>query len=120
MGEEGNTGQALTLLFPNHIPWTAHQNLGSILFLINFIFGCTGPSVLCMGFLCSEWGLLIAVASLGTGSRARGFRWLWCTGLVALQHVGSSWIGDQTCVPFIGRQIRNHWTTKEVLECAPS
>ena len=33
MGEEGNTGQALTLIFPNHCPWTAHQKLGSILFL---------------------------------------------------------------------------------------
>jgi len=108
MGEEGNTGQALTLLFPNHIPWTAHQNLGSILFLINFIFGCTGPSLLCMGFLCSEWGLLIAVASLGTGSRARGFRWLWCTGLVALQHVGSSWTRDRTCDSCIGRWILYH------------
>ena len=66
--------------------------------------------------------LLIAAASLMEEYRFQGLRaqYLWYTGLVALQHVGSSWIGDQTCVPFIGRQIRNHWTTKEVLECAPS
>ena len=37
-------------------------------------------------------------------------------GLVALQHVGSSWIRDQTCVPNIGGQILNLWTTREVPE----
>ena len=30
------------------------------------------------------------------------------------QHVGSSWTRDRTCVPCIGRQILNHWTTREV------
>ena len=39
---------------------------------------------------------------------------LWCTGLVALQHVGSSWIKDLTHVPGIGRWVFNHWTTREV------
>ena len=37
-------------------------------------------------------------------------------GLVALQHVGSSWIRDQTCVPYIARQILSLWTTREVPE----
>ena len=32
-----------------------------------------------------------------------------------LQHVGSSHTRDQTCVPCIGRQILNHWNTREVL-----
>ena len=41
---------------------------------------------------------------------------LWCTGLAAPRHVGSSWTRVQTCVPCIGRQILNHWTTREVLE----
>ena len=41
---------------------------------------------------------------------------LWCTGLAALRHVGSSWTRVQTCVPCIGRQILNHWSTWEVLE----
>ena len=39
---------------------------------------------------------------------------LWCTGPVSLRHVESSWTKDQTGVPRIGRQTRNHWTTREV------
>ena len=62
-----------------------------------------------------EWGLLEGVASLVAEHR------LWGTeasvavahGLVALQHVGSSHNGDRTCVPRIGRQILNRWTTRE-------
>ena len=34
--------------------------------------------------------------------------------LVALQHVGYSWTRDRTQVPCIGRQILNHWTTRQV------
>ena len=36
-------------------------------------------------------------------------------GLVALRHVGSSQTSGQTIVPCIGRQILNHWSTREVL-----
>ena len=36
-------------------------------------------------------------------------------GLIAPQHVGSSWTKDRTCVPCIGRRILNHWTTREAL-----
>ena len=39
------------------------------------------------------------------GSRAQTQQ-LWCTGLVAPRHVGSSWTRARTCVPCIGRQIR--------------
>ena len=35
-------------------------------------------------------------------------------GFVAPRHVGSSRIRDQTCVPYIGRQILNHCATREV------
>ena len=35
---------------------------------------------------CGEWGLLFVA-----GPRARRFQHLWHTGLVALQHVQSSW-----------------------------
>ena len=35
-------------------------------------------------------------------------------GVVALQHVGSSQTRDRTPVPHIGRQILNHWTTREI------
>ena len=38
---------------------------------------------------------------------------LWRTGLVALQHVGSSWARARTHVPCIGRWILNHYATKE-------
>ena len=49
-----------------------------------------------------------------TGSRAQA-QWLWRMGLVALQHVGSSWTRAQTHAPCIGRQILNHGATREVL-----
>ena len=85
---------------------------------------------------CCEWGLLFvvvhglltAVASLiveyglqahrlqqlqHTGSRAQA-QYLWRTGLVAPQHVGSSQTRDRTHVPCIGRRILNHCATREV------
>ena len=69
-------------------------------------------------------GLLIAVASLvvehglqalwlaGSGAQAQ---WLWRMGLVAPQHVGSSWTRARTHVSCIGRRILNHWATREAL-----
>ena len=46
------------------------------------------------------------------GSRAQAQQ-LWRTGLVALQHVGSSWTRARTRVPCIGRKILNHCATRE-------
>ena len=40
------------------------------------------------------------------------------TGLTASWHVGSSQTRDQTHVPCTGRQILNHWATKEVPDSA--
>ena len=40
---------------------------------------------------------------------------LWLIGLAALQYVESSHTRHQTHVSCIGRQILNHWTTREVL-----
>ena len=73
---------------------------------------------------CSEWGTL---SSCGVwASYCRGFspcraqalrvqtQKLWCIGWLSSRHVGSSCTRDQTCVPCIGRQIPNHWTTREV------
>ena len=72
--------------------------------------------------------LLIAVASLRCGAWALGVRAsvvvahglsscgsraLERTGLVAPQHVGSSWTRAQTHVPCIGRQILTHCATRE-------
>ena len=34
-------------------------------------------------------------------------------GSVAAQHVGSSWTRGRTCVPCIGKQTLNPWTTRE-------
>ena len=47
------------------------------------------------------------------GSRPR-LQYLCRVGLVAPQHAGSSGTRDQTHVLCMGRQIPNHWTTKEV------
>ena len=54
----------------------------------------------------SEQGLLTCHGAWALG----------CTGLVAPKHVESSQTRDGTHVPCTGRQILNHWTTREVLE----
>ena len=58
----------------------------------------------------SLWWLLLVWS---TGSRAWA-QLLWRVGLVAPQHVECSWTRDRTLVPCLGRQILNHWTTREV------
>ena len=70
---------------------------------------CTGFSV--------QWLLLLQ----STGSRACRLQQfqhtdsvVQCTGLVAPRHVGSSQTKDQTHVPYVGRLILNHQTTREV------
>ena len=63
---------------------------------------------------CGEWGAQLFVA----GPRAHRFQYLWHTGLVALQHVKSSWTRDRTHVLYIGRRILIHCTTWEVLNMA--
>ena len=45
------------------------------------------------------------VVARGSGAQAQ---YLWCTGLVALWHVGSSQIRDRTSVPCVARRILNH------------
>ena len=83
------------------------------LFLSIYLFGCAGSPLL--------RGLLIAAASLVAGlmlwalrlqqSGLEGSRVqqrLWCTGLVAPQHVGPSQTRDGTRVSSIGRQILCH------------
>ena len=62
----------------------------------------------CAGFSL-RWLLLLQ----STGPRAHGFSR--CSAWVALQHVESSWTRDRTHVLCTGRQILNHWTTREVL-----
>ena len=49
-----------------------------------------------------------------SGSRALDQQ-LWCTGLVALRHVGSSLVKDWTSIPCMTKWILNHGTTREAL-----
>ena len=80
-----------------------------------FFLGCAALSLLHMCFL--QLRQVEAVRSGGwyTGFSLQQLLLLWCTGLVALQHVECSWTRDPTCIPCIGIQILNHWTTREVL-----
>ena len=52
---------------------------------------------------CSTWTQLLLLM----GSRTFRLQQLWCMGLVALQHMGSSWTKDWTHVSLIGRWILN-------------
>ena len=68
---------------------------------------------------CGEWRLFSSWSAWGY-SLCRGFsccgaqaQYLWRTGLVAPQHVGSSWTRDRTCLSCTGRQILYHWATRE-------
>ena len=81
---------------------------------------CVGSH--CSGFSCCRaWAVGHSdFSSCGTqtqqlwvvGSRVQAQQ-LWQMGLVAPWHVGSSQTRDQTNVPYIGRQILNHCTTRE-------
>ena len=118
---------------PNH--WTTREvrHLKSFFFfsiLNNYFFGCAGSSLLCGLFSsCGEqgllsnctWfivhGLLISVASLIAEPR------LWSSAsvvmaptLVALWHVGPSWIRNWTRDCCIGRWILYNWVTKKTLK----
>ena len=84
---------------------------------------CDAQASYCSGFSCGAQALgHSGFSSCGTwaqwlqlpGSRAQGQQ-LWCTGLVALWHVGSSWIWNQNCVFCIGRQILYHRATRKAL-----
>ena len=82
---------------------------------------CTGFSLRWLLLLQSTGSRHVGFSSCGTwaqqlwlaGSRVKAQQ-LWRTGLVAPQHVGSSWTRDQTHVPCVGRWILNHCATGEV------
>ena len=73
---------------------------------------CSAQTSQCSGFSCcgSRAGGRAGFSSCSTRARE-----LWCAGLVAPRHVGSSQTKDQACVPCIGRLILNHQTTRESL-----
>ena len=63
-----------------------------------------GPVLVARGLsTCGVWAQYL----WHVGSRAHA-QWLWCTGLAALWHVGSSQIRDRTHVPCTDRQILYH------------
>ena len=70
---------------------------------------CTGFSLQWLLLFQSMGSRHTSFSSCGTRAQV-----LWLTGLVALQHVGSSQTRHRTRVPCIGRQILNHWATREV------
>ena len=79
-----------------------------------FIFGCAASSLPHGLFSsCSERGYPVVVVSrlqqLWLPASAAQVQWLWHTGLVAVQQVGSFW----TRISFIGRRILYHWVTRE-------
>ena len=85
---------------------------------------CTGFSLRQLLLLWSTGSRRTGFSSCGTwaqqlwlaGSRAQAQQ-LWCTGLVAPWHVGSSRTRARTRVPCIGRRILNHCTTREAQRC---
>ena len=72
--------------------------------------GCGARFLGCVSFRnCSSWAQQLRLMA----PRARAQQ-LWCSGLAAPRHVGSSRSRDRTCVSWIGRQILSHWTTRQV------
>ena len=79
-----------------------------------------------LGLCCCPWPFSIVVNGRCSWLWCTGFslQWLlvfslqaqqsWRTGLVPLRHVESPQSRDRTHVPCIGRQILDHWTTREV------
>ena len=106
----------------NRLHWSNVSAFTSLYFLMYlFIFGWAMSSLLCRLFSsCVEWGdswlqcwgfsLWWPLRSWSTGSRVCGLQqlWhmssvLWCMGLVALRHFGSSRTRDQTHISCIGQ-----------------
>ena len=86
---------------------------------------CAGFSLLWLLLLRSTGSRRAGFSSCGTwaqqlwlvGSRAQAQQ-LWCTGLAAPWHVGSSQTRARTRIPCLGRQILNHCATRAVLSAS--
>ena len=71
-----------------------------------------------LGLRCHTWAFSSCskrrpLSSFGARARAQQ---LWGTGFVAPRHLRSSWTRDGTHILWTGRQVLNHWTTREALE----
>ena len=119
-----------TFIFLAHLYMYLHPSMSDILLLLFFFkflavlgFCCCAQAF----FSCGEWGLLSSrdVQASHCGHFFCCRAWALECGLsscgtlvsvvITSQHVESSRIKDGTCVLCIGRQILNHWTTREVL-----
>ena len=116
-GSEKKTLEKKTLF---HVP--ALRDGGLCIFKIFYLFIISFLLWLCWVFVavckassggwlgCTDFSLwgLVSLQSMGSGQRAQQLQ---LTGLVTLGHVESAcW----THIPCTGRQIPNHWTTREV------
>ena len=83
---------------------------------MGFLYFRRTGATLCCRVRTSHWGGSPVVDSglqlWLPGSRAQA-QYLRCVGLVALQHVASSWTRDQTHLSCIGGRILHHWATRE-------
>ena len=116
-------GAIRCLLAPNKSTYTVIFILGVWVFLIYlglhgvFVAARGLPPVAERGYSlmrCTGFSLRWLLLLQSTGSGCICAQWVQDTGLVTLQHVGSSWTRDQIHVPCTSRQILNHWTTREV------
>ena len=90
-----------------------------ILLKKKIFFWLPGSSLLCTGYLQRRWvGAAVELWCAGFSLRSTGSgawsQWLWHIGLVPPWPVEPPQTRDRACVPCIGRQILNHWTTREV------
>ena len=111
------TRQIMLLFFWLHQVFIAVRGLSLTAFSS---LRCAGFSLQWLLLLWSSGSRHVGFSSCGmqaqqswlAGSRAQAQQFQ-CTGLVALQHVGSSQTRAQTRVPCIGRQILNHCATRQ-------
>ena len=96
--------------------WSLDEFVGKKVVSPSYSSAILGPPPSRVTLFCStdfslQWLILLPSMDFKMG----GLQVLWRTGLVALRHVGSSWIKDWTHIPCTGRWILNHWATREVM-----
>ena len=92
----------------SRVPCVISQNFETkCLLLVTYDCVCVLVAQLCPA-ICFPTDYSLPGSSVHRILQTRILEW------VALWHMGSSWTRYQTHVPCIGRQILNHWTTREV------
>jgi len=97
---------------------SSEESLLPLLFLILAALGLgcgVGSLLLCEGFLLLWSSGAFGLRWLQLLGSAVPARKLWHMGPAAACHVEPSLTRDPTCIPCIGRQTPNHWTTRKVL-----